>query len=63
MEKYFIEQEVIDIRNGETHTIIDMEYICDINLIYTKTTSIPSDYLIDSNESLWFQLLDRKKKW
>jgi len=61
MEKYFIGQRVIDIRNGKNHKIIDMEIICGINLIYTETTSIPSDYLIDSKEPLWIQLLNRKK--
>lgn len=61
MEQYTIGQKVIDIRNGQLNTIVDFEYINNINLIYTENTSIPSEFLIDTEKAVWYHLLNRRK--
>lgn len=61
MKNYSLGQQVIDIRDGKKHIIIDMEFINDIFLIYTDTTSIPSDYIINTENPLWYHLMCRKK--
>jgi hypothetical protein len=62
MSKYEVGSQVIDIRNGEYHIIIDNEIFDELSLYYTSSgTAVPEYYLISTDKTVISSLFERQQ--
>lgn len=62
MSKYKVGSQVIDIRNGNYHIIIDNEIFDELSLYYTSSgTAVPEYYLISTDKTVISSLFERQQ--